>query len=229
LDKEKANPYFISYSIHSDPSLLHQIKNNTRGAIMGGLNLGIIKKLRLKLPPIELQNHFETIFKQVESIRDKMQKSLGEMDNLFHSLMQRAFKGELKLNEEAVDSLMERKVPAANSDAELAALDTELMMNLAGCDSTEPKPEFTDIIKFIKHVFSNQPFRFSELMHEAKDQTTDYEKMKGLVFNTLRVGLNAKDEHLKQCFFDETFDSGDEALNKKLRGTIGFQVCEDKK
>ncbi|UCH96120.1 MAG: restriction endonuclease subunit S [Candidatus Aminicenantes bacterium] len=99
LNKQKANPYFISYSIYSDPYILHQIKKNTRGAIMEGLNLRIIKKLKLKLPPLNLQNHFETIFKHIEAIKEKMQKSLEEMDNLFHSLMQQAFKGELKFNE----------------------------------------------------------------------------------------------------------------------------------
>ncbi|MGD2088302.1 MAG: restriction endonuclease subunit S [Candidatus Aminicenantes bacterium] len=111
LNKQKVNPYFISYSIHSDPYILHQIRKNTRGAIMGGLNLRIIKKLKLKLPPIKLQNHFEKIFKHIDYIREKMQKSLEEMDNLFHSLMQQAFKGKLNLNEDAVDSLAEKKIP----------------------------------------------------------------------------------------------------------------------
>lgn len=47
LDQNIANPYFIAYSIHSNPEILSQIKNKTRGAIMAGFNLGLIKKLKL--------------------------------------------------------------------------------------------------------------------------------------------------------------------------------------
>lgn len=51
------------------------------------------KEFGVLTPPIELQNKFAQIVEQVEKTKAKMQESLKEMDNLFNSLMQQAFKG----------------------------------------------------------------------------------------------------------------------------------------
>jgi len=98
LDQSIANPYFISYSIHSNPEILSQIKNKTRGAIMAGFNLSLIKKLKFSLPPKPLQDKFATIVQQVEATKAHYQKSLDELHQLFGSLSQRAFNGELDLS-----------------------------------------------------------------------------------------------------------------------------------
>jgi type I restriction enzyme S subunit len=91
LNTKIANSNFISYSIVNGPHVIQQLKGNTRGAIMGGLNLTIIKDLNISLPPIELQNKFADIVKQVEKTKQKMCDSLHEMDNHFNALMQRYF------------------------------------------------------------------------------------------------------------------------------------------
>ena len=91
LNRKIANSYFISYSTVNDPNVTQQLKRNTRGAIMGGLNLTIIKDLNLYLPPIELQKKFISIMKQVEQTKQKMRDSLSEMDNHFNALIQRYF------------------------------------------------------------------------------------------------------------------------------------------
>ena len=56
----------------------------------------IIKNLKIPLPPIELQNKFAEIVKQVESMKEHQKESKEQIDNLFNALMQKAFKGELK-------------------------------------------------------------------------------------------------------------------------------------
>jgi len=53
------------------------------------------KSYRIPIPPIHLQNKFADIVKQTEKLKDKYKESEKELDNLFGSLMQRAFKGEL--------------------------------------------------------------------------------------------------------------------------------------
>ena len=98
LNETEANPYFLSYSIHSSPFIRSQLRSKTRGAIMSGLNLGIIKKLKIKLPPVELQDHFEFILKRFKAIKTKYNASLHELENLYGSLSQRAFRGELDLS-----------------------------------------------------------------------------------------------------------------------------------
>ena len=91
LDRELANPYFISYSIHSNPLITDQINRKNRGAIMAGLNLGIIKDLKLKRPPVELQNRFEQMYKKVKALKLIMFTQSKELDTNFNALMQGAF------------------------------------------------------------------------------------------------------------------------------------------
>jgi type I restriction enzyme S subunit len=98
LNKEIANPLFISYSIHSSPFILKQFKSKNRGAIMSGLNLGLIKETKLKRPPIELQNQFAAIHTRIDEIKSRYQQSLTDLESLYGALSQKAFKGELNLS-----------------------------------------------------------------------------------------------------------------------------------
>lgn len=95
LDESKANPYFISHAIHSDPRIKRQIIGNSRGAIMSGLNLGIIKNLELPELGVKDQNHFEKIYLKIGSLKQKMLIQSEELETQFQALMQKAFKGEL--------------------------------------------------------------------------------------------------------------------------------------
>lgn len=98
LNKELANPWFISYSIHSSPFILNQFKSKNRGAIMSGLNLGIIKATKLKRPPIDLQNKFAVTHAKVDKLKNLYQKGLTDLEYLYGALSQQAFKGKLDLS-----------------------------------------------------------------------------------------------------------------------------------
>lgn len=98
LNREVANPLFLSYSIHSSPFVLKQFASKNRGAIMSGLNLGIIKETKIKQPPIGLQNHFAEIHMRVDQAKTRYQKSLTDLECLYGALSQQAFKGELDLS-----------------------------------------------------------------------------------------------------------------------------------
>ncbi len=54
-----------------------------------------VLEVEIPVPPEELQNKFAKIVQQVEKLKAKYKESEKELDNLFGSLMQRAFKGEL--------------------------------------------------------------------------------------------------------------------------------------
>ena len=95
LNKSIANPYFISYCIHEHPYVMQQLKKQSKGAIMDGLNLTIIKSIKIPLPPIDIQEQFVHFMKQVDKLKFKMEESLKELENNFNSLMQKAFTGEL--------------------------------------------------------------------------------------------------------------------------------------
>lgn len=94
-NKELIHPEVLSFAIHSDPLIIRQIKSFNKGAIMDGLNLGIIRKLEINLPPMEVQLQFVRMLRKARAIETRSQTSEGSGEDLFQSLSQRAFRGEL--------------------------------------------------------------------------------------------------------------------------------------
>lgn len=91
----KVVPEFLSFAIHSDPLVIEQIRSSNKGAIMDGLNLGIIRKLKIKLPPIDQQLVFAKALTKTHELVRKLTTPIGNGTELFSSLSQRAFRGEL--------------------------------------------------------------------------------------------------------------------------------------
>ncbi|WP_296083105.1 restriction endonuclease subunit S [uncultured Agrobacterium sp.] len=94
-DTSKILPEVLSFAIHSDPMIIRQIKQHNKGAIMDGLNLGIIKQLVLPTPPMRLQQRFAEVLRNVSKQKEQISNALGDGTELFASLAQRAFRGEL--------------------------------------------------------------------------------------------------------------------------------------
>jgi type I restriction enzyme S subunit len=95
LDITKCNPYYFAYSIHSNPYIQFQLKARARGAVMDGFNLTLIKELKLKDAPIELQNRFEQIYVKCSTNKEKLTTAQSNAKVLFDALSQLSFKGEL--------------------------------------------------------------------------------------------------------------------------------------
>lgn len=74
---------------------MEQLHSQSKGAIMDGLNLTIIKNLRFPLPPVHLQQEFVGFFKQVDKSKVKMQQGLFKLETNYKALMQKFFSGEL--------------------------------------------------------------------------------------------------------------------------------------
>lgn len=55
----------------------------------------ILDKLNFPIPPLDLQQRFAEIVSSVEEQKAKMRKHLEQLDDLFASLQQRAFRGDL--------------------------------------------------------------------------------------------------------------------------------------
>ena len=66
-----------------------------RGGNQPNLNLSIIREFPLPLPPVSLQRRFSDFVQEVERQRESVRSALAESENLFASLSQRAFRGEL--------------------------------------------------------------------------------------------------------------------------------------
>lgn len=62
------------------------------------LTKGGFEKIKMIKPPIELQTQFAQIVEKTEALKSQYQQSLQELENLYGSLSQKAFKGELTIN-----------------------------------------------------------------------------------------------------------------------------------
>lgn len=94
-DLNKLLPEVLSFAIHSDPVVIDQIRAANKGAIMDGLNLGIIRQIKIRTPPMQQQRLFANILHKTHAAIRKMKTPSGEGSELFSALSQRAFRGEL--------------------------------------------------------------------------------------------------------------------------------------
>ncbi|ACT09032.1 Restriction endonuclease S subunits-like protein [Dickeya chrysanthemi Ech1591] len=93
------NPIFMWKLLTCD-SQRKAIQSLAAGAAgsMPNISKTNLKSVRLPKPPLSLQNQFATIVEKVESIKSRYQQSLADLEVLYSSLSQRAFKGELDLS-----------------------------------------------------------------------------------------------------------------------------------
>ena len=94
-DLHKVLPEVLSFAIHSDPVVIDQIRAANKGAIMDGLNLGIIRQIKIRKPPLGQQRLFADLLQKTYAAMQKMVTPTGDGSELFFSLSQRAFRGEL--------------------------------------------------------------------------------------------------------------------------------------
>ena len=67
------------------------ILQNKRGGTQKFIALSDIRKMQIEIPPIELQNQFADIVKQIDKQKFEIESSLREMQELYEALMERYF------------------------------------------------------------------------------------------------------------------------------------------
>ena len=88
------NYHFLFHFLKSD-LIKREIDKKVKGAAQKTYNLVELKKLRIILPTITLQNQFAERIQAIEAQKEQAQLELAKSEELFQSLLQRAFKGEL--------------------------------------------------------------------------------------------------------------------------------------
>jgi type I restriction enzyme S subunit len=97
LSQNKVNPIYLQYLLNSDIGK-HLIKKITTDGTRNRFSLGNFKKLRVDIHDINMQNKFATLVEKSDHLKRKYQESLQGFENLFNSLSQLGFKGELILS-----------------------------------------------------------------------------------------------------------------------------------
>lgn len=95
LNRRKCLPAFLHAYFLRHPIARRYLAQKAKGAIMEGLNMGIIRQMPIPLAPIELQEAFAARLAALSDLGRKVQRSESELSAVFASLQHRAFRGEL--------------------------------------------------------------------------------------------------------------------------------------
>lgn len=88
-------PEFLHAYFLRHPIAREYLERTAKGAIMSGLNMGLIKAMPIPLPPLALQRQFVTRMKSLEAVKAKHRQALAGLEEVFTSIQHRAFQGAL--------------------------------------------------------------------------------------------------------------------------------------
>lgn len=83
--------YYLKYK------LIQEFDSISSGSTFAELKIFILKDIDVLLPPIETQNQFAAFVEKIEKQKQILNDSLGDLTNLFDSLMQDAFDGSMTM------------------------------------------------------------------------------------------------------------------------------------
>jgi restriction endonuclease S subunit len=92
IDNKKILSEYLHYNLKLRYNELRKLTGDDERS---GLNLSILRSLRISLPPLSLQQKFAKVVKQIENMKENVKKTKQSSDELFNSLTQKAFRGEL--------------------------------------------------------------------------------------------------------------------------------------
>lgn len=89
------DPYFVAAFLSNPTGGQVQLLKQQYGQTKPGLGLKDIESIKILVPPIELQKRFATILEEINAMSNKIKSSEIECNNLAHTLLEKAFNGEL--------------------------------------------------------------------------------------------------------------------------------------
>jgi type I restriction enzyme, S subunit len=106
-NERELNKIFINFLFKngSFKSILTREASGTSGSMLN-ISMEKLRNVKFPKPPIELQIQFAHIVEKTEALKIHYQQSLQELEHLYGSLSQKAFRGELKLDEKEEGLLM---------------------------------------------------------------------------------------------------------------------------
>ena len=94
VESPEINPSYLA-QLFRNKSFKAMMLKGGRGANIQNINQKILAEIKIPLPGIPLQNQFIDRIRAIETQKAQAEASLVHAENLFHSLLQRAFNGEL--------------------------------------------------------------------------------------------------------------------------------------
>jgi type I restriction enzyme S subunit len=92
--KESVNTKFIYFQLTGSHGK-REINKRVKGAVTKTIRKDAVREIPIIIPPIDLQNQFAERVQLIEQQKQQAQEALQKSEELFNSLLQKAFKGEL--------------------------------------------------------------------------------------------------------------------------------------
>ena len=93
-NRDRLSPVYLQHLLkHS--SVQARLQQHSHGGTMSVLNAGMLRPLQIPLPSLAVQRDFECVMTGHATYCERVNKCVGKSENLFNSLVQRAFRGEL--------------------------------------------------------------------------------------------------------------------------------------
>ncbi|MFN8473709.1 MAG: restriction endonuclease subunit S [Anaerolineae bacterium] len=99
LDKEKADPRYVHWTIRASTDVQEYLGGTIRGATRQGVNSGIVAGLPCRIPPLPEQRrivaYLDDLQARVDAVKRLQAETQAELDALLPAVLDKAFKGEL--------------------------------------------------------------------------------------------------------------------------------------
>ncbi|UJB34225.1 restriction endonuclease subunit S [Chromobacterium sp. Beijing] len=175
------------------------------------LTKGDFEKITMIKPPFEIQNQFAAIVEKIEALKSRLQQSLTDLEALYGSLSQHAFKGELDLSRVDLPaapiegkSLMAAAMPAPITTPVIELPDTDLLLPALE-NSTQLPPLLHFWLEAYCSRLGSAAFSLERFITAAQTRlgelhpdndfelgASDYEQIKTWVFEALSTGRLAQ-------------------------------------
>jgi type I restriction enzyme S subunit len=204
LNEQLINSQFFNYLLKNE-RYRDVVRNLANGGHDSMLNISMKKFMTLGIPCplIDLQGQFAAIVEKVESLKSTYQQSLTDLESLYGTLSQHAFKGELDLSRV---SLPNEGYPSPVGEIDDALITPKQVVNhLVQAGQTQSRSEL--LSRWLQQYLSaNTPdaslgsVQFMESAWQTLQNTQfeegetpaltldDYDALKGLIFSALDSG-----------------------------------------
>ncbi|MBP1682537.1 MAG: restriction endonuclease subunit [Ignavibacteriaceae bacterium] len=171
------NTNYIKYFLSTNFGEVN-IQSRTQGATTKSITKSAVRSLPILYPPMELQIEFSELVDKVEAVINKFNESLKELENLYGSISQRAFNGDLDLSKVDILDMEDSKKKELEEVKE---------------DFTEEQVE--DLIKSFEHTLPTGEV--------PSNRETDIRKMS--IRQYLRLSHDEATEGIEFSYIDKDF------------------------
>ena len=95
VDSKYLLPIYLFSFLSNDNARKAYVLKYVTSSTISGINQTNLSEVGVLIPPLSLQQQFSEIVNKTVALKEKQKQSEQELENLFQSLMQKAFKGEL--------------------------------------------------------------------------------------------------------------------------------------